>query len=695
MATIIDELIVLLRLDGAGSFEKGQKQTQEALDKSKKKATETSKEMESRAKRAAEGYTKFRNEVIGLFAAFTAGVGIKNFISDTVRSEANLGRMSKALDLSVETLSTWQGVLKRNGGSAEDATGAFRSLADILAEIQTTGTTSKGGILMRMGIQASDLKDPEQAIIKMADVARTMDPVIASSLLRQIGFSEAMTNSMLLGGQALQAQLEAQRKIGVTTQADVEAAQRLQDTLEGLKTASSRLGAQLLTALAPVLDMIAKGLSALAEFAQRNQPIIIGALTAISAALIAMGVSAGIAAVAASPIIGALLIVTGIALAVGAAIGALYEIITRAGHSFMEFMRANDATRNAMAEVAQAASALWQAIVAMLAPLKPVFSAIISAFQNIRAAIKETFGGSGMVAARVFINFLVNGLHAVADGIKVVTALLRGDLKGALAAAKDFNADMSADLLAKTPGRESRVTAPAPGASPAAGPPGAPSSGALAAIRGYEGFRSGAYWDRNAWRVGYGSDTTTDPRTGAVSKVTPQTVVTREMAEADLKRRTAEFTASAAKSVGKSWETLSSSAKDSLTSVAYNYGSLNRPVLRGVLAAAKSGNETEISEAIARRAGDNGGINANRRYAEARAIGQQPANTNIPPSKLALGSKVQAANSSSAPSTTTIQIAAINVNAPNAKDAAGVAGAIEPALKRRLGYVSQVGSGIG
>ena len=45
-----------------------------------------------------------------------------------------------------------------------------------------------------------------------------------------------------------------------------------------------------------------------------------------------------------------------------------------------------------------------------------------------------------------------------------------------------------------------------------------PTGSAEALIRHFEGFRSQAYWDVNAWRVGYGSDTTTDA-SGRVRRV--------------------------------------------------------------------------------------------------------------------------------------------------------------------------------
>ena len=56
-----------------------------------------------------------------------------------------------------------------------------------------------------------------------------------------------------------------------------------------------------------------------------------------------------------------------------------------------------------------------------------------------------------------------------------------------------------------------------------------PEAIALAAelLRQKEGLRSKPYWDVNALRAGYGSDTVTRPD-GSVQRVTKDTVVTRD-----------------------------------------------------------------------------------------------------------------------------------------------------------------------
>lgn len=135
-------------------------------------------------------------------------------------------------------------------------------------------------------------------------------------------------------------------------------------------------------------------------------------------------------------------------------------------------------------------------------------------------------------------------------------------------------------------------------------------------VRGFEGFRSGAYYDVNAHRVGYGSDTITKAD-GTVEKVTPETFVTREDAERDLARRVREFRNDAREKIGQAeWAALPKPAQDALTSIAYNYGS----VPDRLLDAARSGDTIALAEAVDSLAADNKGINRKRRAREAEII---------------------------------------------------------------------------
>lgn len=152
----------------------------------------------------------------------------------------------------------------------------------------------------------------------------------------------------------------------------------------------------------------------------------------------------------------------------------------------------------------------------------------------------------------------------------------------------------------------------------ASGRPGnaTPKADALQSIRNFESFRSTAYWDVNAWRTGYGSDTVTRAD-GTVERVTKDTVVTREDAERDLARRTQDFQKTVIGQIGAdTWANLSDGAQAALTSVAYNYGSLPA----SVAAAARGGNASAIAAAIRERGVDNNGVNRDRRAQEAAMV---------------------------------------------------------------------------
>lgn len=137
-------------------------------------------------------------------------------------------------------------------------------------------------------------------------------------------------------------------------------------------------------------------------------------------------------------------------------------------------------------------------------------------------------------------------------------------------------------------------------------------------IKKYEGYRDNAYWDVNAYRVGYGSDTVTT-RDGRVRKVNKGERITKEEAELDLERRTQQFMKSAANSIGNDiFNRLPASAQASLTSLAYNYGSLDK--LPNVIRAARSGNLMQLSHAIESLGSHNKGINRSRRRDEARYL---------------------------------------------------------------------------
>ncbi|AGT08352.1 tape measure protein [Paracoccus aminophilus] len=132
-------------------------------------------------------------------------------------------------------------------------------------------------------------------------------------------------------------------------------------------------------------------------------------------------------------------------------------------------------------------------------------------------------------------------------------------------------------------------------------------------LRQFEGFSATPYWDVNAYRAGFGSDEIT-LADGSVHQITAGMRVSVEDANRDLLRRIGNFQDGIRRDIGaETFESFNPAQQAALTSVAYNYGSLPDRIV----AAIRSGNNDSIVTAIASLQEHNGGVNRDRRLAEA------------------------------------------------------------------------------
>lgn len=146
----------------------------------------------------------------------------------------------------------------------------------------------------------------------------------------------------------------------------------------------------------------------------------------------------------------------------------------------------------------------------------------------------------------------------------------------------------------------------------AAGDTGVEASAAL--LREFEGFRATPYFDVNAQRVGFGSDTIT-LADGSIQKVVKGMRVSVADANRDLLRRVGqEFLPKARNQVGaERFDTFGPQQQAALTSIAYNYGTLPDRIIGAV----RTGTDAEVAAAIRGLGGDNDGVNRSRRNKEA------------------------------------------------------------------------------
>lgn len=138
MATIIDALVVTLGLDSSG-FKKGQKEVGDGLNKTKKEAESTAKDMEAAGKRASSFFGSIRTELLALVGVTLSAQGIKTFITSMTSDLMRLGIESRALDISAKSLDGWERAASAAGSSAEKMSGTLAGFQKVLTSIRTGG----------------------------------------------------------------------------------------------------------------------------------------------------------------------------------------------------------------------------------------------------------------------------------------------------------------------------------------------------------------------------------------------------------------------------------------------------------------------------------------------------------------------------------------------------------------------------
>lgn len=258
-ATIVDAFVVTLGLDPR-QYQQQTKQFRKDLANTRDEADTMSKNIEASGKRAASYFRQVKNEVLGLLLVFAGASSIKGWVVDTVAGAAATGRLAANLGIATEELSSWQEAVKGVGGDAKDADAALSAMVASYQSLQLTGTTGHDADFNALGISQSDLKNPVQALLKFAEASERLSKPEFVARMQQIGIPQSVINLLEKGRKGVEDNVESFRKLGVITQRDAEAAQKLQEQLERLEAAfNAKLRPILTSIIGQFADWVAKG----------------------------------------------------------------------------------------------------------------------------------------------------------------------------------------------------------------------------------------------------------------------------------------------------------------------------------------------------------------------------------------------------------------------------------------------------
>ncbi|HGY3148204.1 TPA: hypothetical protein ACNVU4_002270 [Morganella morganii] len=263
MATIIDALVVTLKLDNRGFSNEVKKATAEndklsaAIDNVsdssanltitiKNQADETKK-----AKKKQDDFTKSINNGIkaigALFATIMASSGLSKLISEIQKSNDQLYFLSKNLGMSATEIKKWQNMAEMSGGSADGMAASMSNLSKSLWDLVTIGDSSVLPYFNALNVGVVDsggkLRDLDAILLDVADSLSGMSRPQAYNIAKNMGFDEGTINTLLQGRDAMQEMLDTQRGLVISSEEELEISRQLnkqnakvRQGWEGLKT---------------------------------------------------------------------------------------------------------------------------------------------------------------------------------------------------------------------------------------------------------------------------------------------------------------------------------------------------------------------------------------------------------------------------------------------------------------------------
>lgn len=281
MATVIDAFLVTLGMDAKG-FQEGIKKAkagENELENVQRRRDAAEKrrnaDQDKAMRKQSDNFRRLRNDALALAAVFTAGVGIKNFITNTIDSAVNLGYLSQNLGQSTERLKAWQLASERAGGTQQGVIAQLKESVDSISALNT-GLGPNEGMqwFFRMGGSSRDLKDGNTYLLArsriIADIFKT-DPSRAMLIAQQMGISEDQFNFIKQGPDAIEDLIKAQEKHAAVSAKDAAAALKLKNQFLDLRDSLTLTAQRIVLQLAPAIERLFAKLEAGAQWVADHQ----------------------------------------------------------------------------------------------------------------------------------------------------------------------------------------------------------------------------------------------------------------------------------------------------------------------------------------------------------------------------------------------------------------------------------------
>ena len=252
MPTVLDSFVLEIGMDPK-NFTKGQQEAYDALKKTQDQALRGGKDIEESSKKSMNALGGIKTQALELFAVFTGGKGLIQFAQDTVRTNSQLGRLERNLNISASTMSKWQGVARIFGGDAATMAQTFTTMTDAVEGFKIGAISpliAEYRALSAAGGTVIDInKGIDQTLLDIASnlaAVNAKNPALAGTLGRRLGIDPGLYDILVKGPAEVQKMLDKMAQLEPVTKKVTDAAGELERRWNNIGNKAESFGRKIL-----------------------------------------------------------------------------------------------------------------------------------------------------------------------------------------------------------------------------------------------------------------------------------------------------------------------------------------------------------------------------------------------------------------------------------------------------------------
>lgn len=415
--SILDTFFILFESD-ASKLDKG-------LQESDKKTKDLEKDLNAADVAGGKLGGTLMGALAGLAGAAVAAMGfsaLTGHILEAADAADKLNESSEKFGLSIEDLSVWGDLVKKNGGSAEGFIGSIAGLNRQLAQLEVTGKSRAAPFLKELGIDLDDAANKGKTAMdflpQLADSFSKLDAGKAQALGARLGLDPATIMTLRAGKAEVAALLEKEKELGVVTKKQGEIADAFGDQMDDTRHAFRSVWLGVSEYVIPPLTWMAAKMQDVAIFFRKHSDFIVGLMIALGTAVAIYAIPPLFLMAKAAIVAFAPFILMGIAIAaVATAFALLYDDV-------MNFIDGNDSLIGQMLDKYPAIGAVVNAVIDTVKALGDaiawVFRTMVDVLQiaaalwnKLAGAVLEFTGLGAVIEA--FVAGIMAGFGAMGD----------------------------------------------------------------------------------------------------------------------------------------------------------------------------------------------------------------------------------------------------------------------------------------